>query len=132
MATLLARLKVHPGKEAEFEKTIRPLYEATHRLEPGCRRYEYLRGTTPGTYYVMLSFDDFMAFMTHQASPHHEAPDFPALLAEIDLEWLDSVEGACDLPPSNPQAVPADASELVKTYARNHAFTVPDWWNRLR
>lgn len=132
MATILARLKIHPGKEAEFERIIRPLYEATHRLEPACRRYEYWRGTEPGRYYCLLSFDDFMGFMVHQTSDHHEAPDFPALLAEIELEWLDPVQGASDLNPSNPQDIPADASELMKMYARNHAFTVPDWWKKLR
>ena len=52
-----------------------------------------------------------MGFMVHQTSDHHEAPDFPALLEEIHLEWLDPVQGASDLAPSNPQTVPADASD---------------------
>ena len=80
MATILAHIKVAAGNEREFEAVIRPLYEATHRLEPDCRRYEYWRGAEPGTYYCLLSFRDFRAFMTHQASEHHEAPDFPRLI----------------------------------------------------
>ncbi len=132
MTTLLARLRVHPGKEADFERTVRPLWAATHQLEPACRRYEYWRGQEPGVYYCLLSFDDFVGFMTHQTSPHHEAPDFPALLAEINLEYLDPVGGASDLAPTNPQPMPEGTSELMQTYARNHAFALPDWWNRMR
>ncbi len=64
MTTLLARLRVHPGKEADFERTVRPLWAATHQLEPACRRYEYWRGQEPGVYYCLLSFDDFVGFMT--------------------------------------------------------------------
>jgi len=132
MATILARLRVHPGKASTFEDTIRPLYADTHALEPACRRYEYWRGSEPDVYYCLLSFDDFLGFMTHQTSDHHEAPDFPALLAEIQLEWVDPIAGASELAPTNPQALPPEASELLQTYANAHAFTVPEWWVPLR
>ena len=62
MTTLLARLRVHPGKEADFERTVRPLWAATHQIEPACRRYEYWRGRAAGFYYCLLSFPDSNAF----------------------------------------------------------------------
>jgi len=132
MATILAHIKIFDGKEAEFEATIKSLYEATHRLEPNCRRYEYWRGEQPGFYYCLLSFDDFMAFMNHQTSDHHEAPDFPSLLENIKLEWVDPVQGASDLVPTNPQEVPADADALTKEYAQSHAMEVQSWWSKMR
>jgi quinol monooxygenase YgiN len=132
MATILAHIKIFDGKEQEFEKTVKGLWEATHRLEPHCRRYEYWRAEKPGHYYCLLSFDDFRSFMVHQTSDHHEAPDFPALLETIRLEWLDPIQGASDLAPTEPQDVPDDADELTKRYAQDHAVVMQDWWNKLR
>jgi quinol monooxygenase YgiN len=132
MATILAHIKIFPGREAEFEKTARALWEATHRLEPHCRRYEYFRGAEPGHYYCLLSFDDFRAFMTHQTSDHHEAPDFASLLQDNVLEWLDPVQGASDLAPTEPQTVPDDAGALTRRYAQDHAVVMQEWWKRLR
>ncbi|MDX1580266.1 MAG: antibiotic biosynthesis monooxygenase family protein [Alphaproteobacteria bacterium] len=132
MATILAHIKIFDGKAEEFEKIIQPLYEASHRLEPGLRRYEYWRATEPNTYYCLLAFDDFVRFMEHQTSDHHEAPDFPALLEDIQLEWLDPVQGASDLPPTEPKDIPADAGDLMKEYAKNYPVDVQGWWKKLR
>jgi len=132
MATLLAHIKVFDGSERAFEDVIRPLYEATHRLEPGCRRYEYWRGAEPATYYCLLSFRDFVGFMEHQSSEHHESPDFPRLLERIRLEWIDPVGGASDLSPTNRQELPADANELMRAYAARMPAEVAGWWGPLR
>lgn len=132
VATVLAHIEIHDGKEQQFEEIIRTLYEATHRIETKCRRYEYWRGTAPGTYYCLLSFDDFVGFMEHQTSDHHEAPDFPALLKTIRLEWLDPVEGASELAPTDPQAIPADASKLMREYAETYPVEMQHWWQLLR
>lgn len=132
MATILAHIKIFAGKEQEFEKIIRPLYEASHRIETKLRRYEYWRGAEPGQYYCLLSFDDFVGFMEHQSSDHHEAPDFPALLENIRLEWLDPVAGASDLTQTEPQELPADANDLMKEYAKHYSVEVQDWWRSLR
>ena len=86
MATFLAKIKILEGKEAEFEEVSRTMFEATHRLEPKCRRYEFWRGAEPRFYYCLESFDDYLAFIDHQASDHHEAPDFASLLEAIELE----------------------------------------------
>jgi quinol monooxygenase YgiN len=132
LATLLVHLEARKGQEAAFEATARELYEKTHALEPGCRRYEYWRGAEPGHYYALLSFDDFRAFIEHQSSDHHEAPDYGAMLEEVRLEWVDPVQGACELVPTNNQAMPDSASDLMKTYAQQYVADVQDWWAKQR
>ena len=52
MATLLAHIRVRPGMEARFEQLATELFQATHANERAVRRYEYFRGTDPGTYYA--------------------------------------------------------------------------------
>ena len=108
------------------------MYRETHANEPKCRRYEYWRGAEPRTYYCLESFDDFVGFIEHQVSPHHEAPDYASMLEEIELEWLDPVQGAADLVPTVNQDMPADATDLMKEYAKSHAMTVQEWWISLR
>lgn len=132
MATFLAKIKIYEGKEAEFEDVARMMYEATHRTEPKCRRYEYWRGAEPRTYYCLESFDDFVGFMEHQTSDHHEAPDFGSLLETIELEWVDPIQGAADLVPTEAQEIPADAPELMHRYAATHPAVVQAWWQTLR
>ena len=132
MATILAHIKIYEGKEQEFEDTVKALHASTHELEPRCRRYEYWRAAKPSTYYCLLSFEDFVAFMEHQTSDHHEAPEFPSLLESIELEWVDPIQGASDLTPTQPQSMPSDASALMKQYAETHAVQMQDWWQKLR
>lgn len=132
MATFLAKIKIFEGKEAEFEETARMMFRETHKHEPHCRRYEYWRGAAPRTYYCMESFDNFIAFLEHQTSDHHEAPDFASMLEEIELEWIDPIQGACDLVPTESQEVPEDASDLMREYANNHDVVMQAWWDALR
>ena len=56
MATLLAKIQVKPGREAEFEAIAADLYRDTHAHESECIRYEYWRGAESGHYYSLLSF----------------------------------------------------------------------------
>lgn len=132
MATFLAKIKILEGKEAAFEATAREMFEATHKHEKSCRRYEYWRGAEPRTYYCLESFDDYLGFMSHQTSPHHEAPDFGSMIENLELEWLDPVQGASDLVPTEPQALPDDASELMQQYASNMPVAMQDWWRAVR
>jgi quinol monooxygenase YgiN len=132
MATFLAKIKILEGKEAAFEATAREMFEATHKHEKSCRRYEYWRGAEPRTYYCLESFDDYLGFMSHQTSPHHEAPDFGSMIENLELEWLDPVQGASDLVPTEPQALPADASELMQQYASNMPVVMQEWWRASR
>ncbi|MFP8873989.1 MAG: antibiotic biosynthesis monooxygenase family protein [Myxococcota bacterium] len=134
MATLLAHIRVHPGREAEFEDVAREMHARTHADEPGCRRYEYWRGKTPYQYYCLLAFDDYHAFLRHQASEHHEAaaPRFGELIAEIRLEWLDPVYGASGLAQTDPQALPEGAAEAIQRAARWFGVETQPWWRDLR
>ena len=132
MATFLAKIKIYEGKEAEFEEVARMMFEATHRLEPQCRRYEYWRGAEPRTYYCLESFDDFLAFIEHQKSDHHEAPDFRSLLEHIELEWLDPIQGACDLVPTEAMDLPPDADDFTREKAKGHMVVMQQWWEALR
>lgn len=132
MATFLAKIKVYEGKEAEFEAVAREMFYETHKNEPTCRRYEYWRGVEPRSYYCMESFDNYMGFMQHQTSDHHEAPDFDSLLESVELEWIDPISGACDLTETNTMALPDDASELMRQYAENMPVVIQAWWLKLR
>ena len=80
----------------------------------------------------MESFDDYPGFMQHQTSDHHEAPDFGSLLENLGLEWIDPIQGACDLTETNPQDLPEDAGELMQEYAENMPVVLQEWWLRLR
>lgn len=71
MLVLDVRISVDPANTSAFEELARQLWEATHRREPGCRRYEYVRLATPGEYRAFMVFDDHDAFLVHQASSHH-------------------------------------------------------------
>ena len=95
MATFLARIHIHPGREAEFERIAAELHRQTHEREAGVRRYEYWRGAEPSTYYALASFDSFDAFLVHQSSDHHElaTPSLRDVTASMHLEWLDPVPG---------------------------------------
>lgn len=134
MATILAHLHLKPGAQASFEQTIRSLFEVSHRSEPALRRYEYWRAQEPGHYYCLLSFDDFMGFMTHQSSSYHEAAVEPLMgqIAQMRLEWVDPVQGAAPLPMTRAQGVPGSATELVRKYAEMMPVCEADWWLPLR
>lgn len=134
MATIIAHIRVKPGLEAAFERTARAMFAASHSKEKALQRYEYWRSQRAGEYYCILAFDDFRGFMTHQSSPHHEAAAAPLMdqIAELRLEWVDPVQGASPLPPTEPQALPADADALVRRYAEMMPVVMADWWTPLR
>ncbi len=134
MATILAHIRIKPGCEAEFEQTARAMFESSHGREKALQRYEYWRSQTQGEYYCLLAFDDFIGFMAHQSSPHHEAAAEPlmAMIADLKLEWLDPVRGASPLPATQPQSLPADADALVRRYAEMMPVVMADWWAPLR
>ncbi len=134
MATILAHVTVKPGKERQWEQTARSLYRGTHDTETAVRRYEYWRGAEPRTYYVLLSFDDYLGFLAHQTADHHEdqVGAIGDAVESMRLEWLDPVAGASPLAPTEMQEPGPDAGELVRRYARSHAAEVQAWWQPLR
>lgn len=134
MSTLLAKIRVHPGKEAVFEDVMAYMYAQTHGTEQGVLRYEYWRGREPGFYYCLLSFLDNVSFWKHQASDHHEGEmqRFTECIAELDLEVVDPVQGAAPLPATRDEGCPGDQPDAVREQARNFPVAVQQWWGRLR
>ena len=133
MATILAHIQIHPGKEAKFEALAATLFRDT-AAEPHKRHYEYWRAATPGLYYCLLAFDDFHGFLEHQTSDHHEqaSPSLGELIEKMRLEWVDPVQGASELPSTERQALPEAADELTERYHKLFAPTLQDWWAPLR
>ncbi len=131
MATILAHLRVKPGKEAEFEEIARRLYQATHEHETGVRHYQYWRGAEERTYYTLLSFDDHRTFIRHQTSEHHEtaAPELGAVIESLRLEWVDPIAGASDLPATEHQDAPEGADDLTTADTARFAAHVAPWWS---
>ncbi len=134
MSTLIAHITIREGGEATFEGLIKELYEISHRVEPGLRRYEYWRGAEPRQYYAIVGCDDFRAFIAHQTSEHHETigPQLGKVMESIRLEFIDPVQGASDLPSTVMQEALPDADELTVAYTKRFAAKVADWWLPLR
>ena len=134
MATILAHLKVREGSERAFEEISRDLYRASHAGEEGLLRYEYWRGSEPRTYYTLLSFSNFAAFIAHQTSDHHEAasPKLGGVLEGLRLEWVDPVDDASPLPPTESQDLSHATDALTRLYADRFAAQIAPWWTDLR
>ena len=82
-----------------------------------------------------LAYPTYLDFLiTHQISDHHEAAagNYGDIIEDIDLEWVDPVEGASKLGHTEMQEVPDDASDLAKEYGETHAAIIQDWWLALR
>jgi quinol monooxygenase YgiN len=134
MSTLLAKIQIHPGMEAEFEDVMAYMYDQTHGSESDVLRYEYWRGREQGFYYCLLSFRDAVAFWRHQASDHHEGQmqRFTQCIAALDLEVVDPVQRASPLPPSLEGRLPPGESEAVQEQAQRFPIAVALWWQQFR
>lgn len=134
MATLLVHIRVRPEGAARFEELARQLYRASHEDERAVRRYEYWRGQEPYTYYTLMSFDDYLGFLTHQTSRHHEeaSPALREVIEVLRLEWVDPVTGASPLVPTETQELPEGAGDLEREYSVRFAADVQEWWGPLR
>jgi len=134
VTTILAHIRVHPGSEVRFEELARELYAATHGRESEVRRYEYWRGAEPGSYYTLLAFSDYPAFLAHQTSTHHEdaGPELSRIIESIRLEWVDPIQGASVLPASESAPLPDDADERTVRYAKAIPPAIASWWQHPR
>ena len=106
------------------------LYQLTQERERGVHHYEYWRGAEPGLYYCLLSFDDYLTFLAHQTSDHHESasPRLGELVRNMKLEWVDPVAGASQLSTTEHQELPDGADELTARYHRGFAPQLQEWW----
>ena len=134
MSTLLAKIRIHPGKEAEFEEVMAYMYRQTHDTEEGVLRYEYWRGQEPGRYYCLLSFTDSTAFWRHQASDHHEGQmqSFQDCIADLELETVDPVQQASELPATTASVILASEPPAVQQQAELFPINEASWWQVLR
>ncbi|MGE0667869.1 MAG: putative quinol monooxygenase [Sphingomonadales bacterium] len=132
MASIFVRLKAREGMEQEAERLMKQMYEDTHRYEPKCHRYEYWRGQTPGSYYMVFSATDYLGYLDHAAAGYHTKTDWNAVYEVIENEWVDPVPGANDAVPTETMPVPSDIDEAKKAASQRHVHVVkkPDWWGR--
>jgi len=93
MTCFIARLKVKPGREADFERLQQELSELTHQHEPDTLSYDVIRHRTEsGVYVVYARFKDEAAFQQHQTTSFHERlvpPIVETLAGEMDLQFFD-------------------------------------------
>jgi quinol monooxygenase YgiN len=133
MTTLLAHIRIKPGKEDKWETIITDMVAQTFAAEEGVRRYEYWKGQEPNLYYCLLSFADKWAFYEHQMSDYHEGHDFGDVLEGIRLEYIDPVEGAGGgLARTLDPPLPADASEAQRTAQGRYPLEIAAWWGNRR
>ncbi|MEE4206942.1 MAG: antibiotic biosynthesis monooxygenase [Erythrobacter sp.] len=129
MATLLAHMRVKPGKEVEWEALMRLLTLQTFRTEGGVIRYEFWKGEAERQYYCLLAFKDKLAYCEHQMSETFRGADFSGLLEELRVEYLGPVEGAGGgLPPTRNPPLPEDASEALREVEALFPMRIPEWW----
>ncbi len=129
MTTLLAHIRIKPGKEAKWEAIMRDMVAQTYAAEPCVRRYEYWKGQEQNSWYCLLSFTDKEAFYEHQTSPYHEGHDFADVLAGIRLEYVDPVEGAGGgLAHTVDPPLPPDASPAQRIAQERFPLEIPAWW----
>jgi len=134
LATFLAHIKVHEGKEKRFEEIAKDLFSATHENEDDVVRYEYWRGSENQTYYTSASFKDYLGFLKHQVSSHHEelASELREITTEIKIEWIDPIQGASQLVETNHQAPTSELGELATSYSERLPANAQPWWLELR
>tara|TARA_B100001996_G_scaffold278064_1_gene218571 strand:+ start:354 stop:761 length:408 start_codon:yes stop_codon:yes gene_type:complete len=134
LATFLAHIKVHEGKEKRFEEIAKDLFSSTHENEDDVVRYEYWRGSESQTYYTSASFKDYLGFLKHQVSSHHEelASELREITTEIKIEWIDPIQGASQLVETNHQTPTSELGELAASYSERMPANAQPWWLELR
>jgi quinol monooxygenase YgiN len=95
MTCFVARVKVKPGREADFERLEAEFSRLACEQQPGTLRYEVLRHRSEaGSYLVYARFADEAAFAAHQAAEFHQrlVPLIMETLGEeTDLQFYDWV-----------------------------------------
>ena len=133
MSTLLAHVTIKAGLEEHWESIAKRVFLSTHENEKGCNRYEYWRGSEDRTYYVLLSFESFDDFMTHQVADYHHNTDFRDCFESFKLEWVDPISGASPLQESITSGIiDDDKDDLWNQYVKNHSNETPNWWLKQR
>ena len=111
MSTLLAHVTIKAGLEEHWESIAKRVFLSTHENEKGCNRYEYWRGSKDRTYYVLLSFESFDDFMSHQVADYHHNTDFRDCFESITSGIIDDAK-----------------DDVWNQYVENHSNETPKWW----
>jgi quinol monooxygenase YgiN len=92
---LVVRLKIHAGKNAEFEAAFAEQAKGVRADEPGNRLYQLVRSREDPTAYVVMELYDSEADLeAHRNAPHMVAnrPRMAPLIAErAVIEIFDAV-----------------------------------------
>jgi quinol monooxygenase YgiN len=94
MITIIARLKILPGKESEAEKALSDMVAAVEANEPGALAYIMHRSQRdPTDVTVFEVYADGEAFSTHSQSAHMAALQGKlAQLADLSAVKIDRLE----------------------------------------
>ncbi|MEM9170880.1 MAG: antibiotic biosynthesis monooxygenase [Pseudomonadota bacterium] len=84
--TFIARMKIHPEKEAAFIDACERMEKAVAANEPGALLYRFYRLREDNAFAVIESFADHAAEEAHQASAHFKEIA-PAMIDCIDGGW---------------------------------------------
>lgn len=128
MATLLAKIKIRAGGEAQWESAIATLVEKTLASEPNAIRYEYWKAQAPNTWYALLAFADKNAFFAHQDADYHRDGGYGDLVEDIELEFVDPVATASPLPRTVNTPLPDDAPPNITEWEELSPVVQADWW----
>ena len=88
------KIKVIPGKEAEFELLMSKLKAQVQLHEPETMYYDlYKSQTEPSTYIMMECYKDQQALQEHEQSDHGAIffPQIRPLLQSLEKECFDGV-----------------------------------------
>ncbi len=129
MTTLLAHIKIKAGAESEWEEIMQNLVENTLASESEVIRYEYWKGQEPGRYYGLLSFTSKQAFFEHQDAEYHRNQTYGDIFEDIRLEFLDPVNTASPLPPTENLPLSDNASPGIREWETRTPVQIADWWS---
>lgn len=129
MATLLCQFTVRKECISDFEDKQRMMFVETNKGEH-IRLYQSFRSMNSGEYFVIMTFDSYKDFIDHETSPHHEDQNATAMIEAIQFHWLDPLEGASDLPPTDYQDLP-DPTPLQKKYIDMFQIHRAEWWPKI-
>ena len=95
MIGIIARLKIKPGSEAEFEAMSKETIDAVRAHEPGNVFYGLFRNKKTGEYVFLERWRDKAALDAHMNAPHMQkvGPALGALLdGPFDMKQMEEIE----------------------------------------
>lgn len=84
--TFIARMKIHPDREAKFIDACERMQAAVAANEPGALIYQFYRLREPYAYAVIESFKTEADDAAHQQAPHFKEIA-PGMIECIDGGW---------------------------------------------